>query len=324
MGVTLQKRTSTYRVPKHLLSPGDILIQAAPDGLSTMIQYGTNGTGIGHCAMIVEMNNDIYVIESQDDAPFSDVPPSPTVRRGISATPYDKFFDLLADEKMTVWLPLRVDLRKRFNNTKAVEFFKSREHNPYGYSNFMSSWIDTTDSSYPGYIQWPMLLAGLKLAERFVPDKTEILVLKGASQKLGQNWFKNLDELSQYLTKINMTFGEMWALPEDDDWLYDGRHQLICSSFVVATLKAAGVFDEAVAKGLMATEFTPKDVTQLDIFEKNWSTKPAECGLGDFSGCQIGGIYQAPVEHWPFFNSIKPYAGMNTKCPRLRTPDMIC
>lgn len=64
-----------------------------------------------------------------------------------------------------------------------------------------------------------------------------------------------------------MTVPEAMALPEKDGWLYtglenDGR-SYVCSAYVTAVYKAAGIFGDL---DVQATEFTPRDIYNMNIF----------------------------------------------------------
>ena len=49
---------------------------------------------------------------------------------------------------MTV-LPLSKESAKKWDNDKAVEWFKTMEGYPYGYHNFLLSWLDTVNDNIP-------------------------------------------------------------------------------------------------------------------------------------------------------------------------------
>lgn len=40
-----------------------------------------------------------------------------------------------------------------------------------------------------------------------------------------------------------MTFGDLMAIPENDDWVYSDGKSLVCCCFVVSMYKAGGLFD---------------------------------------------------------------------------------
>ena len=60
------------------------------------------------------------------------------------------------------------------------------------------------------------------------------------------------------------------AIPEQDGWEYQGilprdGVSYVCSAYVTAIYKAAGLFGDLE---INATEFSPKDVYQLDFFDR--------------------------------------------------------
>ena len=52
-----------------------------------------------------------------------------------------------------------------------------------------------------------------------------------------------------------MSFGDLLAIPENDEWVYSDGISTSCVAFVVATWKKAGVFGD-LANSIQATEFT--------------------------------------------------------------------
>ena len=74
---------------------------------------------------------------------------------------------------------------------------------------------------------------------------------------------------------------------EKEGWEYNDGVSYVCSSFVIAIYKRAGLF-----RGLNveATEFTPRDLYMLNFFDSNY-TKPQACQDADpeLPYCQIMG-----------------------------------
>ena len=67
-------------------------------------------------------------------------------------------------------------------------------------------------------------------------------------------------------------------MPEQDGWIYSGKEprdglSYVCSAYVTALYKAGGLFGDLE---INATEFTPKDVYQMDIFDTEF-TRPEIC-----------------------------------------------
>lgn len=71
----------------------------------------------------------------------------------IALIPWDDWweFELREDDSNPhiALLPLRADLRAKFNETAAWEYATSMDGEPYGYHNLIFSWIDTIDKNYP-------------------------------------------------------------------------------------------------------------------------------------------------------------------------------
>lgn len=75
-----------------------------------------------------------------------------------------------------------------------------------------------------------------------------------------------------------MTLEDVMAIPEQDGWMYTGSKprdglSYVCSSFVIAVFKASGVFGDL---DLHATEFTPRDLYTIDIYDKDYK-RPDIC-----------------------------------------------
>lgn len=74
------------------------------------------------------------------------------------------------------------------------------------------------------------------------------------------------------------------AMTEVDGWKYKGMNHdgeaYVCSAFVAAVWKAAGIFGDNY---INAVEFGPKDVYQIDIFNKTWQP-PQVCADADPEG----------------------------------------
>ena len=114
------------------------------------------------------------------------------------------------------------------------------------------------------------------------------------------------------------------AMTEVDGWKYKGMFHdgeaYVCSSFVAAVWKAAGIFGDNY---INAVEFSPKDVYQIDIFNKTWQP-PQVCADADPEGatqgyCQLIGKYRL---NFPGYSTIPLYAHMNDHCKSL-APDFI-
>jgi len=110
------------------------------------------------------------------------------------------------------------------------------------------------------------------------------------------------------------------ALVEQDGWKYSGQYHdgesMVCSSFVAALWKNAGLFEGYTN----AVEWSPKDVYQVDFFNKEYK-RPQQCVDADPNSqfCQLLGKYRMT---FPGFSSIPQYAHMNDKCQSI-APDFV-
>ena len=81
----------------------------------------------------------------------------------------------------------------------------------------------------------------------------------------------------------------------------------------MAVFKAAGLFGDLEVH---ATEFTPRDMYELNFFDKNFRSNNPDCQKYD-SGhpyCQIMGKYKM---EFPRYGTVSPYENMNEICPMI-------
>ena len=122
-------------------------------------------------------------------------------------------------------------------------------------------------------------------------------------------------EVTIEAAKRGITSQDLLAMPERDGWLYEGiqprdGEAYVCSSYMVAVFKAAGLFGSTEVH---ATEFTPRDLYELNFFDKNFRSDNSDCkkqGL-DQPYCQIMGKYKM---EFPRYGTVSPYENMNEVC----------
>ena len=82
---------------------------------------------------------------------------------------------------------------------------------------------------------------------------------------------KRLEDIVLYAAEeLEISLSELVAVPEQDNWHYlnyGGNPVFTPASFVVSALRILGVFPDL---DINASEFTVKDVYQLDIFDKEF------------------------------------------------------
>jgi len=103
-------------------------------------------------------------------------------------------------------LPMREDIRAKFNVTAAAEWFKKYEGTPYGYHNFIYGWFDTPDQSLPPITDVEFLYVVFALLENFIPDGIKSIVGEAMNKRLKtQNM--NLYEVAVIAADKNLTIG---------------------------------------------------------------------------------------------------------------------
>lgn len=112
-----------------------------------------------------------------------------------------------------------------------------------------------------------------------------------------------------------MQIDEAMAIVEQDGWRYDFDGQTdvlsyVCSAYVAAIYKAAGVFGDM---DINAVEFGTRDVYTMDLWDTT-TPLPEACTAADpdLPYCQILGKYRV---HLPDYNTITPYEHMFETCP---------
>ena len=124
------------------------------------------------------------------------------------------------------------------------------EGTEYGEQNYYFAFLDDPKGKNPHsmFQSWQLLLQGIVL-ERTNPPKFDLLYGQALNKRLNTTvsfaFIKNLTltQISKELKKRNMTYPELFAIPEQDEWLYNGKASIICSSMIIAMLKAGHVFD---------------------------------------------------------------------------------
>jgi hypothetical protein len=160
------------------------------------------------------------------------------------------------------------------------------------------------------------------MLERFDKNGTDVFFTSGLNKKMNTTGL-NITEIVTEATKYNMTLMDVAAITEEDGWQYTGQYHdgesYVCSSWVTSVWKAAGLFGENY---INAVEWSPKDVYQVDFFNKTYhETKPEACKQDDPNSpwCQLRGKYRMT---FPGFSELQPYPNMNDHCPSM-APEFI-
>ena len=301
-GYKWKRRTETkyIKYPKELLKNGDLLLATRFDGISNIIHIGA-GSRVGHCAMVLKRNNEVYVCESENNK-YSE-------KKGVHCMTYDDFTNFHHDIGFNmIVLHLKEEKRKIFNVKKVWEFMDDMWGTPYGDRNFIFGWLDTPEKNLPDFLDLDFLLILLDKIYSIIPSAIDNFFLQAFNKRLNTENLK-IKEIYEELYKKNLSIGDLVSIVEKENWVYKGTgHNYVCSAFVAALYKKAGLFGNLEIE---ATEFTPKDIYELDFYEMKDDLSFCE-GFVIGGYCQImGDIYLDLGKH----NFVEAYSGMNESCP---------
>lgn len=108
-------------------------------------------------------------------------------------------------------LPLSEESRKKFNVTKAAEFFKQKEGLPYGYHNFLFGWIDTPKDNLPPLLDSNFVLAMFSYLERLWEFPINRILTQALNKRLNTT-NRKLPEIGEIMAKRGMTMGDLMAI----------------------------------------------------------------------------------------------------------------
>lgn len=312
MGYVLEKRTTTkVEIDPATINSGDFFSIMRLDGLDPIVMYGT-GSHAGHSTMALRFDGELYVVESQDAWYWP--------QHNIQRTPWATWIQWAENASFHVaHLPMRADIRAKFNETAAVEFFHQTEGLPYGYHNFLYGWIDTPRDNLPPILPNALVPVVFSAMEHFLKPTTDNFFTEGLNKRLGVEGY-NITQIAALAADKQMSVQDVMAMVEQDGWIYTGEEprdglSYVCSAYVAAMYKAGGLFGD---DEINATEFTPKDVYTLNFYDLN-AKRPQACIDADpnLPYCQLLGNYRMTL---PEYSTIEPYAHMNEHCPSV-VPD---
>ncbi|KAK2962834.1 hypothetical protein BLNAU_2269 [Blattamonas nauphoetae] len=336
-----RKRAEAGTVEKleKALRSGDVLACFSLSGLSAVNSMLT-GALVSHVALVVRENvrdekrgslrEEVFVFETTTNDYLDE---SGEKKDGFKKTPFKKWYSAYNSHKYLVSvLPLRSSLHSLFNSTAAIDWFHTHR-TTFSFRTFPFVTIDTAAESLPTFLSPPSVDLLAVLVEKWKGEFVKSLFVEGISKRFEETQTKrcldagiqcSCSSYSECLTQANRLGINLWdiiAIPEDDNWLYENGESLVCASVVLRMLRAGGLFSEI---SLNTNEFSPRDVTMLNIFDSNEiSTRFAEiCGDEkdtERGYCQIMGKFEMDL---PLFNTVEPYNHMNEKC-RMRDPDWV-
>jgi len=294
------RSTGFFNLTDELIS-GDYFGMNGLGGLATLITWGT-GSYTSHTAVALRFPDGMYVCESDAS--------------GVHRTPAAEWISNHASEAISM-MRLRPEYQQKFNEQAAIDWFKTVDGMPYGYHNFMFTFLDTPNSNLPRPFTQSLFEVAMGGWERIIPFNESgslySMLIMGLNHRLNTNCTE-LECIYRVLDPKGWTLSQACAIPEQDSWTYDGDYSMVCDSFVIAMYKKAGVFGN-LADLIQATEQTPKDTYQMALFDAQWQ-RPKQCVEDDpaLPYCQFAGNFRLTM---PGFNSIEPYAHMNEACASL-------
>lgn len=306
---TMEARpTHHVDIPLSEIKSGSFLAIARLDGLDELIMYGAGGR-VGHSTMALWIEEkgqrELYIVESQAGWYWP--------RTGIQKTKFSQWIQWADNASFNiVVLPLKPEVQALFNETAVYEWFKTVEGTPYGYHNFAFGWFDTPSSNLPPIIQPELLPIAFRAVELVAPAAVASFFNLAINKRLGSEYL-NVAQIEVEAAKQNTTIPDLMAQVEVEGWWYPDGISYVCSSFVLAAYKHAGILGDLI---LQATEFTPRDVYTLNIFDRDYQ-RPQACIDADptLPYCQILGKYR--IDLGEEYGSIAPYDNMAENCPSI-------
>lgn len=139
--------------------------------------YGT-GAYVGHNTMAMRFDGELYIVESQDAWYW----PTPNLQR----TKWETWIKWAEDASFAVTvLPMREEIRAKFDNKKAVDFFNETAGLPYGYHNFLYGWIDTPRDNLPPLLPNEFVPIMFSVVEMIAPTLANNFFTEALNKRLG-------------------------------------------------------------------------------------------------------------------------------------------
>eukprot|EP00357_Protocruzia_adherens_P032100 CAMPEP_0115009958 /NCGR_PEP_ID=MMETSP0216-20121206/22979_1 /TAXON_ID=223996 /ORGANISM="Protocruzia adherens, Strain Boccale" /LENGTH=601 /DNA_ID=CAMNT_0002377979 /DNA_START=45 /DNA_END=1850 /DNA_ORIENTATION=+ len=301
-----ERNAGRINIDEKDVHSGDFLAIYRLDGLDPIIMWGS-GARVGHSTMAMwDDQGELWVLESQDGWYW------PT--HGIQKTPWKLWLDRAENADFNVaLLPLSPEKRAKFDTKKAWEWFNNTaEGLPYGYHNMVLSWFDLADNqNLPIMLKDVTFVPAFILLDRIAPAFATRLIGEAMNKRLGTEGL-NIAQTVAEGARRGLRWSDMWAIVEQEGWVYSDGMSYVCSCFVVAMYKRGGLFGDLT---INSTEFTPRDLYELDFFDHDYK-KPQVCEDADpeLPYCQLLGKHKVDLTN---YNTRKPYDHMYEKCPSI-------
>ena len=307
---TPERRNNTIvNFDKNVIKNGDVILISRMDGIDPLIMIGSGGR-IGHCCVCAWKDGELYVIESQDANYWP--------RKGIQKNKWEDWVKWANNADFNVVLiPLRDEYRNKLDIEKAWSWFENEmEGVPYGFPNFVFTWIDTTNTSFPFITTNDFEDIFYGVLNIFYKELGDLFGIEAFNFRLNTTGL-NFQQVMAEAARRGMTLQDLMAIPEKEGWPYTPGVAYTCSCFVIAFWEHGGMFGDME---VLPNEFTPRDLYTLDVYDKNWK-RPQECidDNPDIPYCQVTGKFKIELDN---YSTVKPYSHMNERCPSIG-PDFI-
>jgi len=110
-------------------------------------------------------------------------------------------------------LPLREEIRNKFNVTAATEWFKSLEGTPYGYHNFIFGWYDMQGNGLPPITDVNFIFVVFEMLEKVLPKVVTQFLGEALNKRLNTTDLK-LADIALTATERGFTIDDLFVMPE--------------------------------------------------------------------------------------------------------------
>lgn len=312
-GVQMPERSTIVTpIPESDIQTGTLMAINRLDGLGTLEDWAT-GARTTHIAMLMWLGSGadraLHVVESTDTESYW---PNPNVQ----STLLKEWIPMAVAANYSVAiLPLKPELQAKFDADAAELFVAGSLGERYGYRSFVATFYDVAVGSLPWPAAWQSVESLFQLIGLVDPAIPELIMNEGLNKRLNTTGL-GMIAAANLANQRNMSWGELLAMPEQDNWVYSDGPARVCDSYACAIYKAGGLFGD-LADQIQCVEFQNRDVYSLDFYDIATSaetdTRPDACKEADPSlpYCMLLGTRQILLNG---VNTITPYAHMNEKC----------
>lgn len=297
----MRKYNKIIKIKPEELHSGDLVFVTRFDGMDGLGEVNS-GSRAGHVGMILKEKDQVFIVETKQ---------SGLSKQGVYKLTWKTFIkENRSQDANIVLLPLKPELRKKLNLEAVWSAFRKLEGNEYGFRNYIFSQIDTENDNNVEMFDWNFFGIVLNYLEPFMGSALSSVFYEAWSNRLGSDKVLTMSDIWEQLYERNLTLAKLSAIPERDGYRYSNGVNYVCSSFVVHLFKEGGLFD---GMDIQATEFTPRNVYELNFYSVGKEAVPKSCRKYSPRGyCQIIGKADFDLGKIGY---VEPYAHMNEHCP---------